>query len=133
MELLALVLAGLAFLVALVALTSAKVARANASEASTDARREARNVADEVSQALDVQRKLLARLAGGEAVDPQMVLDGQLWRDVDDASGKDLVTSRDELVVLDVAMVVLALAIWQLVALRRSGARRVAGTLERTT
>jgi rhodanese-related sulfurtransferase len=102
MELLSLLLAGFALLVAFVALLTAKGLRTTALDAASDARRESRNVGEEVERTLDVQRRLLARIAAGETVDRDMVLEGRLWDDATAEAGKALLESHPDLVILDV-------------------------------
>lgn len=101
MSVAALVLAVLALLLALAALGAAKGQRRALEDGIADARRTARNVGEELGEALAVQRALLARIAGGEPVTPEMVTDGQLWRDVDAAEGRVLLQGG-EAVVIDV-------------------------------
>lgn len=102
MDFLSLVLAGLALLVAFAALLTAKGLRTTALDAATDARREARNAAEEVERTLAVQRRLLARVAAGETLDREMVLEGRLWREATPEAGRELLESCSELVVIDV-------------------------------
>ena len=102
MDLLALLLAGLALFVAFAALLTAKGLRTSALDAATDARREARNVGEEVEGALEVQRRLLARVASGETVDREMVLEGRLWSEATPDACKALLESHADLFVLDV-------------------------------
>jgi rhodanese-related sulfurtransferase len=71
-------------------------------EAATSARRSAQNVASEVGAALDVQRKLLARVAAGERMTREMILEGQLWRDVGPAEAQRMLAEERALVVVDV-------------------------------
>jgi len=82
MELVALVLSVAALAVALVAWTRAGSAHVVGSEAHTAARRHAANTEQSVGSELAVLRALLERLVGGHPVTPQMVREGQLWRDV---------------------------------------------------
>jgi len=70
-------------------------------EAGGDARREARNAREELGAVLEVQKQLLARLAGGEGVTREMVLAGQLFQDVNGKFAQELYAAA-ELFVLDV-------------------------------
>ena len=67
-----------------------------------DVRRATRNSATEVQQALAVQRRLLAAVAAGDDVSREMILEGQLWRDVDNALGKRLLAGDPKALVIDV-------------------------------
>ena len=102
MELLALGLALLALLLAWRAYSLAS-SQVRVIEVSADeARRRAQTVADEVDQALGIQRRMLARLAAGGTLDPQSVLDGQLWQEVHEAQARTLLDKTPELVLVDV-------------------------------
>lgn len=95
-------LAGLALVVAFIALLTAKGLRASVLDAAADARRVTRNVGEEVERTLDVQRRLLARVASGETVDRAMILEGRLWSEATPDAGKALLESHSDLVILDV-------------------------------
>ncbi len=102
MEILTPILALIALLVAFLAYRRAG-AHANAiEEAAASARRAAQNVASEVGAALEVQRKLLARVVGGERLTREMVLEGQLWRDVTQEEARRMVAEDRALVIVDV-------------------------------
>ena len=102
MDVLALVLALLALLLAWRAFSLASSQARAVEDSEQEARRRAQNVAAEVGQALTVQRRMLARLAAGETLDPQSVLDGQLWRELHDAQARALLEEKKELVLVDV-------------------------------
>ncbi len=71
-------------------------------EAGVDARRAAKSVATELGAALEVQKKLLARVAAGEKLTREMILEGQLWRDVSAAEGQRMLADERGLVLVDV-------------------------------
>src|SRR5262245_56189640 len=95
MEYATLILAALALLIALVALSRA--GRRN--EAPAPSVRSERSEALEAE--LATQRRLLAALAGGTKLTPQMVLEGRLWQDIDTA-GAERMLARGGIAVLDV-------------------------------
>lgn len=89
-----------AFGTALVALVVALIARSQAAgmrreveEARDDARRRVQNAVDEQQRSLDVLRRLTARVASGESVPQDMILEGRLWRDVGTREAVQLVAS----------------------------------------
>jgi rhodanese-related sulfurtransferase len=102
MDVLALILASLALLLAWRALAGARAHSHSLEEAQRDSRRRSQNITQELGDALQVQRKLLARMAAGEQLDPRSILDGQLWTDVDDAQGQLMLRETAGLVVVDV-------------------------------
>ena len=101
MEIAALVLSAAALVVALVAWTRAGAAHAVGSEAHGAARRHAANTEESVGSELAVLRALLERLVGGQAVTPEMVREGQLWRDVTCDEARRLIEGG-EITVIDV-------------------------------
>jgi rhodanese-related sulfurtransferase len=70
-------------------------------DAGANARREVSNAREELGAALEVQKELLARLAGGETLTKQMVLEGQLFQDVNGKFAEELYAAGG-LYVLDV-------------------------------
>jgi len=86
----------------LVALATARGQRRALEEGVAEARRATRNAAEESRAAGEVQRRLLARIVAGDTLTPEMVLEGQLWRDVDDALGRRMLAEMPDLVILDV-------------------------------
>ena len=91
-----------------VALAVALIAFARASghgraveDAAQEARRKAENAAEELRRELATLKQMVATLAGGGRLTREMVLDGQLWRDVGPDEGKALV-ERGEVKLLDV-------------------------------
>ncbi len=95
MQYAALVLGALALLLALVALSRA----GRRSEAPQPSGRSER--LESLEAELVAQRRLLAALAGGTKLTPQMVLEGRLWRDID-AAGAVQLLARGGLTVIDV-------------------------------
>lgn len=87
----ALVLAGLAVILALVAMARAGAAQRVAEEAASDARRRAANAEEAARSELGVLRAHVARLAAGESLTPEMIREGLLWRDVGPAEARPLV------------------------------------------
>ena len=98
MDTAALVLGALALLVALVALAKAGK-RADPVAPSAQSGRSER--LEGLEQELVTQRRLLAALAGGTALTPQMVLEGRLWQDIDAARAAQMLAAGG-LFVLDV-------------------------------
>lgn len=97
-----LVLAIVALLLALVALRRTAAFDRKIEDSRSDTRRATRNVAEEIGGALELQRKLLARVAAGESVSDDMILEGRLWRDVDASAAAALVEAHPDLLVIDV-------------------------------
>jgi len=91
----ALALASLALVLALVALARAGREREPAAASGRSERLES------LEAELVVQRRLLAALAGGTKLTPQMVLEGRLWQDVDAARAAQMLGAGG-LCVLDV-------------------------------
>jgi rhodanese-related sulfurtransferase len=83
MELLAVGLAALALVVALLAFRRAGGGGRGLEEAAADARRRVENAREELNGELALQRRLLARMAAGAKLTPEMVVEGRLWDDVD--------------------------------------------------
>ena len=101
MTLVALVLAALALLLAAVALARAASAAARAEEAARDSRRRLDQLATQFEATEQNLRQLLAILAEGGALTRQMVLEGQLYRDLSPDEGLRLL-QESEPRVLDV-------------------------------
>lgn len=91
MEIDALILAGLALLLACVAMAKAGGLGRRIEELELAARRSAKNTLAEVEQALSIQRELLAQVAEGRTPTREMILQGRLWRDVDGPTARALV------------------------------------------
>ncbi len=74
------------------ALTSSVAAVAE--DAKREAQRRAGAVEESLSAEIDTLRRTLALLAKGEELSPEMIADGQLWRDVDPEMAQALVQDR---------------------------------------
>ncbi len=101
MEMIALTLAGLALILALLALARSTAAKDAAGDASSAARRHAGGVQEALEAEVSLLRSLLERLVGGETVTPEMVREGVLFADVDDAAAQRMVQAG-EVFLLDV-------------------------------
>ena len=88
MEYAALAFALFALVLALAARGAAMNARQRAEDAEIDAKRRAENVSEELKEELATTRALLAQVVAGSPPTPEMVRDGQLWRDADPAEGQ---------------------------------------------
>lgn len=73
-----------ALVVALIALQRASRSRTAPSheDSIADQRRRLENAKEELAQELAVQRKLIAKLAGGAKLTPEMIEEGRLWHDI---------------------------------------------------
>lgn len=91
MDTLALGIAAVALFVALLAWRRAASFAGRIEEAELAARRRVENLGEGLEQALAAQRELLARVAGGERLTREMILEGRLWRDVDGREARELV------------------------------------------
>lgn len=91
MALTAVILAALALLAALVALARAGAAASRAAECERDLRRTRDALASEIASAVRNMRELLASVAEGAKPTREMIVEGQLWRDVPPAEGVQLV------------------------------------------
>ena len=79
----ALLLAGIALAVALLALLRASGARSGLDEEARDLRRRLANQDDQWQQAHDFQRQALSRIAAGLPMTPTMILEERLWEDLE--------------------------------------------------
>ena len=93
MEIAALIAACVALLIAFVAMSKASSFAKRIEEVELDARRRAKNSADELESALSTQRELLAQIAGGAKLTREMILEGRMWHDIDGKRAKELVTA----------------------------------------
>lgn len=93
MELTALILAALALLLALVALARAGSAGARAAENERELRRQRDAFSNQLESSMRNMRELLASLAEGATPTREMIVEGQLWRDVQPAEGVQLVAA----------------------------------------
>jgi rhodanese-related sulfurtransferase len=85
--------AAAAVAIALAARSTASGLRRKIEDAQADARRRVENVAQENEQKLDNLRRLMAHMASGAKITPEMVLEGRLWRDASAADGAKMVAS----------------------------------------
>ncbi len=104
MEVVAFVLAIVAFLFALVAMGRAGGATRKAEEASRDAQRRLESASMKLEADLNNLRRMLAAQAAAEPLTKEMVMQGQLWRDVDPKAAQKMVESG-EVRLLDVRTV----------------------------
>lgn len=91
MEYAAIAIAAVALILALVAKRSASGLHRKIEDAQSDARRRTENVSEEVEQNLAGLRRLMAQMAAGAKLTPEMVLEGRLWRDASPAEGAKMV------------------------------------------
>jgi rhodanese-related sulfurtransferase len=101
MEIAALVVAVVALIVALSARAKAGGLARGVEEAERSARRTAENLAGEVEAEHAKLRRLLAEVAGGADVTPEMIAEGRLWRDLT-AREAQAMLAAGELRLLDV-------------------------------
>ncbi len=69
--------------VAFVAYTRATSAQRAAEDASRAASRSVEAVREDLEQRIDILQRLLAKVASGDNLTPEMIEDGQLWKDVE--------------------------------------------------
>ncbi len=91
MEYAALGIALLALIVALVARSTASKLRPGIEDGKTDARRRAENVKEETGEEIETLRRAVSRIAAGEKLTPEMVLEGRLWREASPDEGKRMI------------------------------------------
>jgi rhodanese-related sulfurtransferase len=87
----ALAIALLALVVALVAKSTASRLRQGIEDARTDARRRAENLQEETREEIERLRRTVSRIAAGEKLSAEMVLEGRLWREASPEDGKRMV------------------------------------------
>ena len=80
----ALVIALIALLIALSMWLRSSAHASRLEDLEQDLPRQLRNLSSEVEEALTIQRRLMAKLAAGEPLDPDQVEEGRLWSDVDE-------------------------------------------------
>jgi rhodanese-related sulfurtransferase len=90
----ALVVAAVALLVALVALSRSGGGGQRIEEVSLEAKRRAENLGEETERALNNVRQLLALVAEGGRPSREMILEGRLWQDIEPADAKRLLESE---------------------------------------
>jgi rhodanese-related sulfurtransferase len=93
LEYAALAIAVLALLVALAAKSSASKLRQAIEDGKGDARRRVENAREETREEVETLRRIVGRLAGGEKLSPEMVLEGRLWREASPEEGKSMVAA----------------------------------------
>ncbi len=91
----AIAVAVLALLVALAARSKASSLAQGIEDAKADARRRGENARDETREEVETLRRVVARIAGGEKLAPEMVLEGRLWREASSDEGKAMVAAGD--------------------------------------
>jgi hydroxyacylglutathione hydrolase len=99
MEYAALALALIALIVALTARSKAGGLAKAVEDAAGDARRRVENANSERTAELEILRKQLLRIARGETVSEDMILEGRTWRDANTKEGIALVASGNVRVV----------------------------------
>ena len=93
MALTALILAVLALLAALVAMGRASSAGSRAAECERELRRQRDAFTNELQSSVRNMRELIANMAEGEKPTREMIVEGQLWRDVQPDEGLQLVAA----------------------------------------
>jgi rhodanese-related sulfurtransferase len=91
MEIAALVVAVLALLLALAAFARAGTLAARTGELEREARRHVEGTSDRLEANVNNLRQLVAALAAAEPLTREMVLEGQLWHDIDPRKALELV------------------------------------------
>lgn len=97
----ALAIAVLALVVAFVARGTAARLQKQIDDTQAEARRRAENTSDEVEEKLAIVRRLMAQMAQGATLTPDMILEGRLWRDASPQDGVKMVAAGN-LRILDV-------------------------------
>lgn len=88
-------IAAVALIVALAALAKAAAAARELEDARAEAKRAANAAREELGEQLAVTRQLLAAVAEGSRPTREMILEGQLWRDVDAAEAERMLAAGD--------------------------------------
>jgi rhodanese-related sulfurtransferase len=83
----AIVIAVLALVVAIAARGTAAGFKQNLEDVQADARRRAENALEEAKQETAQLRRLLARVAAGAKLSPEMIEEGRLWHDLSPVEG----------------------------------------------
>lgn len=96
------VIAGLALVIGLAAYMRAGAAGQEAATARADSQRRAGSVEEELRAEISGLRRMLGMVAAGETLTPEMIEDGQLWRDIDPRDAAAMVESDATTFVLDV-------------------------------
>lgn len=95
------ILGSLALLVGLLAWTRAGAHSSRMDDLEQDLRRQLRNLSGETEQALTLQRRLMARIAAGESLDPDQIEEGRLWSELSGSEAATLM-ERSPVHILDV-------------------------------
>jgi len=90
------------FGVAVILSARVRAATEKAKDAERTAARRADAARQDLQQEIDTLRRLLAKVAAGEQVTPEMIADGQLWRDVAAPEAEAMLASDAPPIVLDV-------------------------------
>ena len=93
MEYAAIAIAVVALIIALVAKGAASGLHRKIEDAQSDARRRIENMSEESEQKLAGMRRLMAQMAAGAKLTPEMVLEGRLWRDASPAEGVKMLSA----------------------------------------
>ncbi len=93
MDYAALALAIVAVVVALVASAKASSAARELEDARLESRRNANNVKEELAEQINATRRMIAMVADGAKPTREMILEAQLWRDVEGAEAQKLAAS----------------------------------------
>ena len=89
--------------VAFVAYTRATAAQRAAEDANRAASRAAESVRADLESRIDILQRLLAKVAAGDDLTPDMIEDGQLWKDVEGDEALRLVQeAKGQALILDV-------------------------------
>ena len=93
MEYAALAIAVVALIIALLAKSAASGLQRKIDDAGMDARRRIENASQEIDDKLDNLRRLMAQMAAGAKLTPEMVIDGRLWREASPSEAAKMVAS----------------------------------------
>ena len=93
------ILGGSALALGLMAFIRAQGNRVRLEQMAADSRRATNNGTDELERRFEVQTALMARMASGEAITPDMVLNGELFRDVGGAEAQQLVAKQGAMLI----------------------------------
>lgn len=93
MDYAALGIALLALLIALIAKNAASKPSQAVEDAKAEARRRDENLKEELGEEIATLRRTLARVAAGESISAEMVLEGRLWREASTDEGKAMLAA----------------------------------------
>ncbi len=91
-----------ACLLALSARKQAQLALKGIEDARADTRRQARNVAEALRRELFIVQQFMIRLVSDEKLTPEMVREGLLWREVNDAEAQQMIAGDPNFILVDV-------------------------------